>query len=255
MKTKLFLLFLAFIICGIVNAQIIIEPCPGFAPYSCDGNTHMCVTGGTPPYTYQWAPGGQTTPNITNCYPGTYTLTVADATGMAATAVVLIFEPPVISFAINNASCKTCCDGSVQVMVSGGRAPYTYIPCDLEPKSMVNGLCVGCYCFSVMDANGCIIKDTFCIDFQVGLSELYSSTGFSVYPNPAHNKLIIQLDHFNSNNTTLTIYNMLGETVLSKKLIDKIANINIDFLDNGVYFICIYNGKETIRQKIIKNAH
>jgi gliding motility-associated-like protein len=50
----------------------------------CDGTADVVVTGGTPPYTYVWAPapgGGQGTPNATGLCAGNYTCTITDATG------------------------------------------------------------------------------------------------------------------------------------------------------------------------------
>lgn len=39
------------------------------------------VTGGTPPYTYQWTPGGAVGPTLTGLAPGTYNVWVIDANG------------------------------------------------------------------------------------------------------------------------------------------------------------------------------
>jgi hypothetical protein len=57
---------------------------------SCNGSAWATLTGGNPPYTYLWSPGGQTTDTIKNLCAGTYTLTVSDSTGCADTAFVTI---------------------------------------------------------------------------------------------------------------------------------------------------------------------
>lgn len=51
------------------------ETCPG----DCDGSASVAPTGGSGNYTYNWMPGGLTTPNINNLCAGNYTLTVTDA--------------------------------------------------------------------------------------------------------------------------------------------------------------------------------
>lgn len=43
------------------------------------GSIDITAGGGTSPYTYSWSPGGQTTQDLTNQYPGTYTITTTDA--------------------------------------------------------------------------------------------------------------------------------------------------------------------------------
>ncbi|MDD4373699.1 MAG: T9SS type A sorting domain-containing protein [Bacteroidales bacterium] len=51
--------------------------CPGHN----DGTATAIPIGGTPPYTYNWSPGGQTTQTITNLEEGTYQCCITDAIG------------------------------------------------------------------------------------------------------------------------------------------------------------------------------
>ncbi len=46
-----------------------------------NGTATVNVTGGTPPYTYRWTPGGATTDSLDSLAPGTYTVTVRDSFG------------------------------------------------------------------------------------------------------------------------------------------------------------------------------
>lgn len=50
----------------------------------CNGSATVDVVGGTPPYTYTWSNGGSTR-TITNLCPGTYTVTVKDASNCSST--------------------------------------------------------------------------------------------------------------------------------------------------------------------------
>lgn len=78
---------------------------------------------------------------------------------------------------------------------------------------------------------------------------------FSLFPNPANDKLIIQLSHFPVDNSTIVIYNALGQIVLNRKLTEKTSEIDIDLLDNGIYYVSVDNIRATNGQIFIKNAH
>lgn len=81
--------------CSAVSQPIVItQPATPFVitttPINCgDNSVQVNVTGGTPPYAYQWS-NGWTTPIITNLPPGIYTLTVTDANGCQQFVVVTI---------------------------------------------------------------------------------------------------------------------------------------------------------------------
>ncbi|MFU8844991.1 MAG: SprB repeat-containing protein, partial [Bacteroidales bacterium] len=53
------------------------ESCPGTS----DGTASAIPTGGTPPYSYYWTPGGQTTQTIQNLTSGIYECCITDALG------------------------------------------------------------------------------------------------------------------------------------------------------------------------------
>ena len=55
------------------------------------------VGGGTPLYTYLWAPGGEITPGLSNVGVGTYDLLVTDGNGCTATDNVVVTSPPAIT--------------------------------------------------------------------------------------------------------------------------------------------------------------
>lgn len=124
----------------------------------CNGTALVAPTGGTAPYSYSWAPGGQTTPGVTNLCPGNYTCTVTDFNGCATNYVAAITQPTVLQVQMShtNASCFGVCNGTASGTVSGGTAPFTYqwLP-GLQTTPSINGQCAGTYTLNVTDANGC----------------------------------------------------------------------------------------------------
>lgn len=81
-----------------------------------------------------------------------------------------------------------------------------------------------------------------------------TNNNISFYPNPANDKIHIQLDDSILQNGIVSIYNDLGEIVIFKKSISVSTDIDISKLENGIYFISFDNGTKTVRQKFIKNG-
>jgi len=113
------------------------------------------VTGGTPAFSYSWS-NGATTQTASNLAPGTYTVTVTDANGctQTATAAVTAFPAPSCSVTVLQPSTLGN-NGSVQVNVTSGTAPFTYSWSNGGTTPTLTGLAPGTYTVTVADANGC----------------------------------------------------------------------------------------------------
>ncbi len=125
-----------------------------------DGTASATPTGGTPPYTYLWS-NGQTTPAITNLAPGLYSLTVTDANGCTAEAMVSVasFDCSGVSLSVEavDASCFGANDGQLTAQVSGGAAPFQYQWSNGSMDATAVGLPAGTYGVTVTDANNCTV--------------------------------------------------------------------------------------------------
>jgi len=120
--------------------------------------TTTLLTGGTPPYTYLWSPGGETTENISGLTQGTYTLTVTDDLSCQFTLPSVTVSQPtpiVITEAHVNVTCDGLENGSINISVSGGTAPYTYLWSNGATTQDISGLAAGFYLVTVTDDNGC----------------------------------------------------------------------------------------------------
>jgi gliding motility-associated-like protein len=123
-----------------------------------DGAITSSTTGGVPPYTYSWSPGGAASPNVSGLPAGTYTITVTDKLGCFMSSSTLITEPPVLATSITgtNETCNHLNDGTATVIVSGGTPNYTYTwnPGLLKTASVIN-LVAGTYTVTIKDLKGC----------------------------------------------------------------------------------------------------
>ena len=121
-----------------------------------DGTVDLTVTGGTAPYTYAWS-NTATTEDMTGLTAGTYNVTVTDANGCTTTASATVTEPTALSASAiaTDVSCNAGNDGTVDLTVTGGTAPYTYSWSNTATTEDLAGLMSGTYNVTVTDANGC----------------------------------------------------------------------------------------------------
>ncbi len=121
-----------------------------------DGSLNSSVSGGTAPYSYSWS-NGSTSANVSGVAAGSYSLTVTDANGCTANANASIGQPSAISASAtsSDASCGSATDGSVDLTVSGGNAPYSYSWSNGASTEDLTAVSAGSYSVTVTDANGC----------------------------------------------------------------------------------------------------
>ncbi|MGP8217124.1 MAG: T9SS type B sorting domain-containing protein [Bacteroidia bacterium] len=87
---------------------------------SSNGSATANAIGGTPPYTYNWAPSGNTNTAINNLSPGNYSVTITDAKGCSVSSSVTISAQS-DTFAITGAD-SVCVGNSTMLTVAGGTA-------------------------------------------------------------------------------------------------------------------------------------
>lgn len=148
---------------------------PGGVSISCAGSTDgaidLTITGGTAPYTVSWSDGvgfSATTEDITGLSAGLYQAMVTDANGCSAQANELLTAPaPLDLVAVlsningSNVTCNGATDGSIDLTVSGGTAPYSILWNDGTTTEDRAGITAGTYTVEVSDANGCAEQATY----------------------------------------------------------------------------------------------
>ena len=150
-------------------------------PASCfngsDGSATANVSGGTAGYTYSWFPSGGTSSTALNLTTGNYTVTITDANGCTQSSSASVLEPAAIILNTNSTP-STCgsANGTADVIVAGGAAPYSYLwsPSGGNLASATN-LASNNYTVVVTDANGCTMTATSAVS-SLGGPAIQAST-------------------------------------------------------------------------------
>ncbi|WP_248722788.1 PKD domain-containing protein [Seonamhaeicola sp. ML3] len=123
------------------------------------------ISGGNAPYTVSWSNLGSGL-SQTNLSPGTYVITVVDATNCEKQATVEIASPPIfrISPEVTNVSCFGESDARIVLNLEGGIAPI-YLNWADDPTAGVerNNIGPGTYTVTITDGKPCVITETFVI--------------------------------------------------------------------------------------------
>lgn len=128
-----------------------------------NGSIQLQATGGTSPWQFTWnhQPIGST---MTNLYQGYYTLSVSDVQGCADTIDIILTEPEAMQLQGQTypTACPGISDGSIQVQLNGGMAPYQYFVNHVAHAGPpFTSLAPGNYLISVSDARGCFAEEQF----------------------------------------------------------------------------------------------
>lgn len=92
--------------------------------------------------------------------------------------------------------------------------------------------------------------------FPIKINEVVlDNNAFEIYPNPTNNYInILFKEKFVNQPTTLKLYDVFGQVVLSKSIISEpTTSININQFSNGLYFLQIEMNNQKMTKKVIKN--
>lgn len=145
-------------------APLVVNPyVVGASSCAPDGSIQIYRTGGIPPYMYSItsATGPWVNSNIyTGLAAGPYTAYVKDAAGCVGSQVVNVAQGVGLTVNANKTNTSTCvADGTIQLSVTGGVAPFMYSKDDgasYQSSNSFTGLAAGNYAMKVKDFKNCI---------------------------------------------------------------------------------------------------
>ncbi len=126
--------------------------------YDCEtGGYTLCAqgSGGSGNYSYSWS-NGSTAQCITVQLEGGYCVTITDENGCSVEvcANVVTNSPLDVQGSASNSVCGLC-NGSIDITISGGLAPYNVAWLSGQTSEDLSSLCAGTYTITVTDAHDC----------------------------------------------------------------------------------------------------
>ncbi|NNF01637.1 MAG: T9SS type A sorting domain-containing protein, partial [Bacteroidia bacterium] len=131
-----------------------------------NGSFTVTTSGGTTPYSITWTgtvDAGGTFPatsvyTVTGLAPQMISGFVTDIYGCNDSFSATITEPAVLTSTnfVSNVSTTGGTDGAINLMVTGGTMPYSYLWSTGATAQAIDGLSAGFYSVTVTDTNGCI---------------------------------------------------------------------------------------------------
>lgn len=121
------------------------------------GNINVRVSGGVTPYNFIWS-NEATTQNLMNIPAGDYSLVATDANNCVQNVNTSIEQPSEIVYEVSNIDNVLCFGengGSVDVSISGGVGPYSYLWSNGSTTQDIEKVPAGNYSVDITDANGC----------------------------------------------------------------------------------------------------
>lgn len=194
-----------------------------------DGSASVTVSGGSPGYTYSWAPTGGTSATASSLTPGSYTVTITDNGGcIHMDTIVVPNNCTSYSIALDSldASCGSCNDGTAMVTVTNGLAPYTILWSNGDTTMTNDSLMPGTYTVTVTDASGCSTTDSIVVTFSTSTGSLQNTSAMSAFPNPNNGTFELNIRFEKATDADIEIFNVLGNRVFASHL-ESVVNENI----------------------------
>lgn len=136
-----------------------------------DGSITADVSGGIPTYTLIWDDGSSNN-SINGLSPGWYYLSVTDNNNCLKIDSTEIIEPALIATTTNQANvlCNGTSTGNIDLTVTGGTFPYSFIWDNGEITQNISNLPAGTYIVVVTDVNNCTNQQTIIISEPITIA-------------------------------------------------------------------------------------
>jgi len=88
---------------------------------------------------------------------------------------------------------------------------------------------------------------------NTNVDEFLSSENISIYPNPVTSVMNIKFNKYRNELVEMEIFDLTGKIVREAKILNGLTTIDVEDLDNGIYFVKLNNGHTSSAHRIIIN--
>ncbi len=104
--------------------------------------------------------------------------------------------------------------------------------------------------FVKFDSNGCDSSSSYCENLVAGQKEVEAgSFSFGLFPNPANNTTRVSFPSVSNKNYSVVLNDVTGKEVLQKRQCKSEDTLDLDNLQNGLYFVTLYEAGKTVGTK------
>ena len=219
------------------------------------GSIDLTVTGNDT-YTYQWS-NGASTEDLTNLIPGTYSVTITASNGCAYAET---FE--VINACMGYAATAEITDdmnnstGAIDVTVSGGTSPFTFLWSNGEETEDISNLPSGDYTLEITDAIGCVFTDSYFVDNLVDVEDIDGLTTLTLSPNPNAGFFEIALEMERNVAVQLSVFNAIGQEIYrvsEQSFTNHTYQIDLSKEAKGTYWVRLEMDGKILTRKVTLN--
>lgn len=213
----------------------------------CSGNSFTIAPTGASTYTVQ---GGSLVVNPTSS--STYSVVGSTTAGCVSSVVQSSITVNALPVLIVSSTSSLLCAGQTASLSASGANTYTWNPGGNGSQIVISPTITTTYTVNGTDANGCENSSimTQSVSTCSGVHEVGNNNPIYVYPNPTNGQVTI--------NSEALINKIIVNDVLGKQIAEINPNsisytIDLSKYENGIYFITVFNYKQAVNTKILKN--
>ena len=220
-----------------------------------DGSISIQIIGGVAPYNIIWSNGSTRIENSA-LEGGNYTVNIIDNSGNSITETFTVLQPNPITtdHSIVNEACLGCQNGSINIEVTGGIAPYSINWSTNESDvTNINDLESGTYTVAIQDMLGCMYFESYEVLLNTATvlddAEVKPSKT-TIYYRSETNQIYLDIIDKSMKNR-IEIIDIYGQLIFLKDLTtDEV--IDISSIKSGIFIVKLISESEIITRKFVK---